>query len=373
MPMPKLIRILAVDGGGVGGIIPARILEQLHNANGDLINRADLVAGTSTGGLIALGLALGKTPAEMCRFYQEKAKTIFSKANRRVLAVRTFRAKFIAAGLRRAVEEIAPGLTLDDLKAKPVFIPVTAIVRPDQSHHPAGVFLSTAYRLVGDPTLEKSLEKYASGKWKCADVALATAAAPTYFPAHEVESPDPKYPGKWVCWDGGVVANNPALAATGEVYRLDFESRRDEYNAGTATPPEVRVLSLGTGYRNIDIGGGDWGLVQAARPVVQTLLDASVGSTAFLLRQFLGSRAVRVNVRMTKDYDIDDPEAIDRLDAAALDFVNNGIAAVEQPDKTTVDLKKWLDSYWYGDPPMRGPVAALAGDEHHVPPPGGTP
>lgn len=361
MPLPSPVRILAVDGGGVGGIIPARILDRLHAENPRLIDRADLVAGTSTGGLIALGLARGLSPAQLCDIYRERCKDIFSAANRRFLVVRAFRAKFAADGLRKAVEAIAGGLTLAELTAKPVVVPVTAVERPDGKHQPAGVFFSTAHRLAGRP----DLEKYSSGLWRCVDVALATAAAPTFFPAHEAPSPDPRAPGRWVFWDGGVVANNPALAAAGEVYRLDFESRRDEYRAGTARPPEVRVLSLGTGYRDMAIGGGDWGLIQTARPVVAALLDVSVGSTAFLVRQLFGDRAVRVTVRLAADYEMDDPAAVDGLDAEAAEFVRGGAGAIPQPDNTTVDLRQWLDAYWYDEPATAPPPRAVA--EHHVP------
>jgi hypothetical protein len=161
------------------------------------------------------------------------------------------------------------------------------------------------------------------------------------------------------------VANNPALAALGEVYRLDFDSRRAEYHAGTASPPQVRVLTLGTGYANMDIGGGDWGLIQTARPLVGALLDASVGSTAFLLRQLLGSRAVRVNIEMP-DYEMDDPSVVDRLNALAEEFMTNGTGAIPQPDGTKVNLTSWLDRYWY-DEPAPGLAAAVPGDEHHVP------
>src|SRR5206468_1346812 len=127
-----------------------------------------------------------------CDLYRERCKDIFSRANRRYLVVRGLRAKFAPDGLHAAIEAIAGGLTLGELTAKPVLIPVTAIVRPDGKHQPAGVFLSTAFQLTGRP----ELEKYASGRWKCADAALATAAAPTFFPAHEVESPDSKVPGR---------------------------------------------------------------------------------------------------------------------------------------------------------------------------------
>jgi uncharacterized protein len=339
--MKSPIRILAVDGGGVGGIIPARLLERLHAADPRVVAHADLVAGTSTGGLIALGLARGRSPAEICDLYRDQAKHIFSRANRRYLAVRTFRAKFDPAGLRQAVETVVGDLTLGELTARPVFVPVTAVQRRDGRHKPAGIFLSTAFRLVNNPRLEK----YASSRWRCVDVALATAAAPTFFPAHAVTDPDGL--GEWVCWDGGLVANNPALAAVGEVLRLDLAERGTAVRSDGEPPPDIRVLSLGTGYRDMDIRAGDWGLIQTARPLVAALLDASVGSAAYLLRQVLGVRAIRVSPPLAADYGMDDPDAVDGLDAQARAFAETGLGAVQQPDGTTADLNAWLNQHWY--------------------------
>jgi len=336
--MKSPIRILAIDGGGVGGIIPARILASLDPR---VVAQADIVAGTSTGGLIALGLARGKTPADLCQIYLEKCKIIFSSVNRRYLAVRSIRAKFAPDGLREAVKAVADDVTLAELGAKPVVIPVTAIQRADKSHRPAGIFLSTAWRLTGN----QSFERFASSKWKCVDVALATSAAPTYFPAHQVD--DPRGNGKWICWDGGIVANNPSLAAVGEVFRLDLAERTKQVRAQPEESPDVRVLSLGTGYRDIDIAGGDWGLIQSARPVVAALLDASVGSTAFLLRQLLGKRAIRVSIPLTSDYEMDDPTVMDQLDAQAKSFATSGLSQIAQPDGTFEDLQSWLSANWY--------------------------
>lgn len=333
------MRILAVDGGGVGGIIPARLLEQLYAQDPRLLANADIVAGTSTGGLIALGLARGKSPAELCQIYQDKARDIFSRAHRRFLPSRLFRAKFKPDGLREAVREVAGDLTLGQLTAKLVFIPVTALQRSDISHRPAGIFLSTAYQLTGDPTLEK----YQSSKWKCVDAALATAAAPTFFPAHEVDDPEV---GKWTCWDGGIVANNPALAAAGEVFRLDLQ-RQNTKREGPWQSPDVRVLSLGTGYRNIDIDGGDRGIINSVKNVVAALMDTSVGSTSFLLRQVLGERAIRVSVPLKADYDMDDPTVVDSLNGQALEFARNGLSVIRQPDGTNANLHDWLNKHWY--------------------------
>jgi len=198
------IRILAIDGGGVGGVIPARLLDRLQALDPRVVGNADLVAGTSTRGLIAQGLAAGKTPRELCDLYRGQAQDIFSRSNRRYLAARGFRAKFAPDGLRRAVEAIAGRATLGELTAKTVLVPVTAVRRPDGRHSPAGVFLSTASRLAGGRH-----EKYASSQWKCVDVALATAAAPTYFPAHEVADPG----GGGGAWLSGTAASWPTTQA----------------------------------------------------------------------------------------------------------------------------------------------------------------
>ena len=357
--MKSPLRILSVDGGGVGGILPLRLLADIEAARPGLVGRADLLAGTSTGGLIALGLAAGKTPAALRQLYLDLAPGIFSWGGRRTWVGRVWSAKHSPAGLRAAVAAIVGDRTLGELPGPPVFVPVTAVGRPDGRHVPAGVFLSTAYRLAAAPMLEK----HRSAGWACADVALATAAAPTYFPAHTVPSLDPSQAGDWVCWDGGLTANNPALAVLGEVYRLDYESRPQSYArangpgrrpAGPAGSPDVRVLSLGTGYRDMSIRAADWGYFQTVQPLVAALLDVNVGSAAFLLRQVLGSRAFRLNLPLDVDYRIDDPGAMAGLDEAAGRFVAGGLGAVPQPDGLPADLGGWLDEFWF-DPDPESP------------------
>jgi uncharacterized protein len=343
--MKSPVRILTVDGGGVGGIIPARMLERLQAQPqyAKLVERADLVAGTSTGGLIALGLAAGQDPTQLCALYQEQAKNIFSAAHRRGLLCRLWRAKFTADGLRQAVQAIVGDKTLGDLTAKPVLVPVTGLVRADNQHRPAGIFLSTAYRLSAMPDGPKR-QKYRSSQWKCVDVALSTAAAPTFFPAHEAADPG-RNNRKWVCWDGGLVANNPALAAYGEVLRLDALDRTGQDPAPPAL--DVRVLSLGTGYQNLEIEPGDWGLIQSARPVVSTLMDASVGSTAFLLSQVLAQKAIRVSPKLEADYAMDDPTAVDRLNAEAIAFVDKALKTGQAEGEQPARLSAWLAQNWF--------------------------
>lgn len=101
----------------------------------------------------------------------------------------------------------------------------------------------------------------------------------------------------------------------------------------------MRVLTLGTGYRDIEIDAGDWGLIQAARPVVAALMDTSVGSTAFLLRQLLGRRVVRVSMPLEEDYTLDDAGMVDRLDDLAVNYAERGLEAIPQPDHTIENLR----------------------------------
>lgn len=328
MEPSKPIRILAVDGGGVGGVIPARIIERISEVHPDLLAKADVFAGTSTGGLIALGLAMGFSPAQVCDVYRNHAGEIFSTRMRRWWFARPFRAKYRTDGLKRVLKQLVGDTRLKDLK-KPIFIPVTALARADSAHVPAGVFLSTIDRLFGDV----SKERYRSGEWSCFDAALATSAAPTYFPAHRAI--DPKIGGEWILWDGGLVANDPALAAIVELTR--FIPLPDE---------SFRVLSLGTGYRNIHVDAGDWGPLQAALPIIATLMDVSVGSTVFYLRRLFGDRAYRATPQLKANYELDDAAAVPGLLQVADDYCDGRLAPTAGPTGDRHSLLKWLSDNW---------------------------
>jgi patatin-like phospholipase/acyl hydrolase len=322
------IRIIAVDGGGVRGAIPARMIELLADAHPGLLARTDLFAGTSTGGLIALGLAKGLAPTQVVDMYRRDAGTIFGSSTRRWRVQWLYQAKYCSDGLRDVIGRLLGEQKLRNL-AKPVFIPVTALKRPDGRHVPAGVFLSTVYRLYNEPTKER----YHSGEWSCVDAAMATAAAPTYFPAHRAS--DPRLGGEWLLWDGGLVANNPALAAIAELARFVPVNRLS-----------FRILSLGTGYRSIPIEAGDWGRVNAVEPLISALFDASVGSTAFYLSRGYGDDIIRVTPELPRDYNIDDAGVVEELIHLTDDYSQAHWRSVPQPDGTSPSLLDWLETHW---------------------------
>src|SRR5262249_33524752 len=285
-----------------------------------------IFAGTSTGGLIALGLADKRSPDFVAKLYLEQGRQIFWPSTSRMFPFDWVRAKYSTAGLRSIIAKESQDKPLAELE-KPVVIPTVALERPDGKHTPAGIFLSTVPLKHGCPA---NMTKYESDKWKCVDAALATSAAPTYFPAHRVNVGR----GDWVLWDGGLVANNPSAVALGEARRT--------YAPGT----NFAILSLGTGYGKHATPAGDWGRlrVRAVVEIISTALDTSVGSTAFLLRQEMGDRYLRLSFPM-KDYAMDDPSAIPRLrDFLNTEYDRNKI--FEQTDRAKVDVLAWLRQWW---------------------------
>jgi patatin-like phospholipase/acyl hydrolase len=316
----KPIRILSIDGGGIGGIMPSFLLARLVQDWPLIIEHTDIFAGTSTGGLIALGLADGRTPDYLANLYIEQAPTIFKRSLARIGLLDLWWAKYSANALRGVLMSQFGDKTLGAL-AKPVVVPTVALVRPDGKHTPAGIFLSTIAQKAGMP----GLTKYHSDEWLCVDAGLATSAAPTYFPAHQV--------GGWVLWDGGLVANNPAAVSLGEAKKV-YHSQAVEYT----------ILSLGTGYGNYPTQAGDWGKIRAVKDIIATTLDTSVGSTAFLLRQDMGNRFLRLNL-MVPDYELDDPTAILGL-RDEVDKFYNATKTFSQTDGTDVDALEWLRQNW---------------------------
>ena len=350
--MKSPIRILAVDGGGVGGIIPARVLERLQAHYPDLVERADLVAGTSTGGLIALGLAAGQNPAQLCSLYQEHAKDIFSRANRRSLLCRLWRAKFTADGLRDAVLAIVGDQTLGQLTAKPVLVPVTALKRADSRHRPAGISLSTVYRLSVTPTAA-GREKYQSSQWKCVDVALATATAPTFFPAHEVEKAPGPPPANGSAGTAGWWPTTRPWPPSARSCDWTRPTRRARTRP--RQPPDIRVLSLGTGYRNLDVEARGLGPASSQPAPIAWApwwRRTRSGSTSFLLGQLLGRKVIRVSPKLDEDYGIDDPAAVDRLNAAAVAFIDKALGTGQAEGESTARLPEWLDKHWFDPDPV---------------------
>lgn len=286
--LPK--RILCIDGGGLKGILPASILANLEDSFGvKVVDQFDLIVGTSTGGIIALGLGLGLSPKEIVNFYEEKGPLIFDQQTNGVpqlLDLITNSFSKILSSSRRLVQSKYDGSALSrELNAvfgeKRIGDCATRIVVPayDSETNKPYIF-KTAHHV----RLRTDYQKLAS------HAALATSAAPTYFPAYSFD-------GGVSIIDGGVWANNPmGIAAVEAVSMLGW-------SAGN-----TRMLSLGCGERLLS-SKPNAGLVSALRGawIVETLMQAQSHHSEATAKLILGHTPqtpclIRVNPHLGEKY-----------------------------------------------------------------------
>lgn len=196
-------KILSIDGGGIRGVFPAAFLAEIEDALPKPIGSYfDLITGTSTGGIIAIGLAMGLSAKEILALYEDRGPEIFEQdvegsrgvfnMLRRNVRGSVFGPKYSPEALRNALVDTLGDRRIGDAKTRlmiPAWHPQTRRVYIFKTaHHPR---LETDY------------------KGLAVDAALATAAAPTYFPQHVTEQDVGLV-------DGGVWANNPTGYAVAE-------------------------------------------------------------------------------------------------------------------------------------------------------------
>ncbi|MHB1142760.1 MAG: CBASS cGAMP-activated phospholipase [Sulfuricaulis sp.] len=217
--MTKKMRILTIDGGGIKGVLPAAFLAQIEKQTGKrIVDHFDLIAGTSTGGVIAIGLGMGMSASEILDLYEKKGASIFYQdydsvfGRLQMLAMKFLRSakrvvapKYSSERLREALEQVFGERILGQSTTR-LLIPAYHAVQRDlyvfkTAHHPR---FQTDWR-------ERAV-----------DVALATAAAPTYLSSHRL-------PNGCDLIDGGVWANNPVGTAVVEaigVLRWNLDDTR---------------------------------------------------------------------------------------------------------------------------------------------------
>ena len=190
-------RILTIDGGGIKGVFPASFLATIDDSvEGCVADYFDLIVGTSTGGIIALGLGLGLSAQKILAFYEEFGPSIFSGNGKFPWLRWPGTAKYSSAPLTEALETCFGDKKLGDSKKR--------LVVPSLNLENGKVYI---YKTAHHPRLEKDYKE------KAVDVALATAAAPTYFPTHRSPTGIPLI-------DGGMWANNPVGMSVVEAITL---------------------------------------------------------------------------------------------------------------------------------------------------------
>lgn len=271
-------RLLAIDGGGLAGLIPAEALiqieQQLDLLAGEpapLCDRFDLIAGTSTGAILAAGLALGLKAATLRDFYLQFGHEIFSKSWWPV----RFWHSYPSGPLEKHLKEVlGEGTTLgsDRLRTQILIVTKNATLGNDWffNNNPKSKFFRNN---AGLPL------------WQ---IVRASSAAPTYFPPHTIAVPDDtgaKQNYEFI--DGGVSSyNNPAL-------QVFLEATIPQYGYGWPMGVDnILLLSLGTGFNSVMIDSGKaagYNLVDWGRYVVQEMMNEA-NLQQNLLLQIIGHR-----------------------------------------------------------------------------------
>ena len=259
--------ILALDGGGVRGIYAARILDRLEvTLETQVKDCFDLIAGVSTGSILAGAAAASIPMSEIVRLFEEESPRIFRKRRGIDRLAMLWRSRYSREPLDEVLQRYVPDLTLGELST-PLLIPSA-----DLATGGVHVFKSRYLARLGEPYAQ-------DGDVLLRDAILASCAAPTFF--------DPKEVGPHLLADGGLWANNPSIIALTEAV--------SKFNRSIE---EVRILSLGTGQApNMYRRRRRWGLLTGwgrGKLVSYTLSLQSQASTN-MAKMMLGPRYLRLD------------------------------------------------------------------------------
>jgi uncharacterized protein len=283
------VRILAIDGGGIRGLIPAVVLADLERRTGRRTAELfDLIAGTSTGGILACGLTRPGddggpvfSAADLIGLYESEGPEIFHRSLvKRIESADGYADEhYDDSGLNAALQRYLDGTRLSQAVTD-LFMTAYEIDRRQ-------AFFFRSSRARTDPTYDFTF----------VDAARATSAAPTYF--EPVRVSDVAGADSYALIDGGVFALNPAMAAYAE---LAATGRGDEIDL---------VVSLGTGSHTRRLPFEDargWGQLEWARPLVDVVFDGVAQTVDFELAQLLPEgRYVRLQTLLTEaSDDLDD-------------------------------------------------------------------
>ena len=320
-PPKKLIRVLSIDGGGIRGLIPGKILESLEaklksaaGPQATIADHFDLIAGTSTGGILACGL-LAPDPEkpgrprysaeELVKMYVDHGDDIFHIPKLHTLASLSglLEEKYPASGIERVLEKYFGDTELAEL---------------------VGPALVTAYEIELRRTwfFVRPEDASKAEKVKLREVTRATSAAPTFFEPARVHSDGVQY----AFVDGGVFANNPALCAFAEARKFEANPKASD----------LAILSLGTGEHKIPYEYEDakrWGPIGWVHPILEIMMSGVAETVHYQLARIFESverpaQYLRIQPELPKDateMDNTSPENIQHL-------IKRGAEAARQHD-----------------------------------------
>ncbi len=262
-----VFRVLCIDGGGMKGFYSALLLSVFEKHYSIKVSDCfDLICGTSTGGILTLGLSLGLPAHEVASFYKEKGQDIFPKLSKGKQIFRALKGPlYSGAVLRKNLEDILGDNKIKDAKTQ-ICIPAINI----QTNKP----------IVFKKDHNKKLSR--DNDLLMVDVALATAAAPVYFQSHEIS----KISDQLI--DGGLCYNNPSLIGLTE--SLEYFLENDKKN-------QCAILSIGNISSNLVMRkhkvGSIWNWMQPPKfPLLELTLNSQSNATHEVMKILQRSKTV---------------------------------------------------------------------------------
>ena len=284
--------ILALDGGGARGIYPAHVLARLERELSKPIRECfDLIAGTSTGSIIAGAAAAGVEMQTLVDLFEKRAADVFG---RKRFGWGLFKSRYARHSLERVVREYLPRLRLGEISTP------LLVTSSDISTGGVRVFKSRYLQDLGEEYVRDS-------DVLLRDAVLASCAAPSYF--------DPMKVDEYLLADGGLWANNPSILAVTEAvskFRRSLE--------------QVKILSIGTGKPSLLYEPkSSWGIVTGweCLKLVSYFLNLQSQASTNMARLLLGERYFRLDPEI-EGWALDDTRHLHALKVLAdRDFTQN--------------------------------------------------
>ena len=301
--------VLSLDGGGIRGLMTAVWLAKLEELLKDSVrDYCHILAGTSTGAILACAVASGIPAKDIVKLYQSEGRRIFpaslSRGWSRLTRVfdQGFSApKYSADGLQEVLQHTFQQKRMSDVPAHLCLLVTTYNTLTRQA---------TVLKSTSSPGRDMLM-------W---EAAKSSASAPTYFPAHVATLNGANAP----LIDGGVVANNPTLCGIAEAVKGGVERKPIPLE-------QIVVGSFGTGEstRSISIREAmTWGALEWAIPIIDVLFDGAADATNHVASHLIGDeRYVRLQCRLEKAYD--DMDNADKTNLNALVNLANEYLAQE--------------------------------------------
>lgn len=285
--MDSTFNILSFDGGGIRGALSIRLLEKIQTINSDIIKNTNMISGTSTGSLIALGLAYGISAKEISNLYcKENLEYIFDKSYSIIS-----KPKYENKHLKEVLLSVFPeNLKLRDL-GKLVIIP--SFYLGDNNNFWKAMFYNN---IPNSPTED----------FRVIDVAMASSAAPVFFQSYESHI------------DGGIIATDPSLASI--IYSIDEDLGKKIKN--------IRLLSFGTGYYydSIKEDTSEWCAIDWVTskdpdlPIITVTLEGISQVSQIFSKKLLDDNYYKINPKMDRYIAMDDVKELQYLKELANEY-----------------------------------------------------